>query len=95
MTSESGVLSAMAMSTSSPETPSPVPHKPHPVLHFPLNLLQENSVCEDSKGLHNLIRKKFSEIMGTHFQPVPANADFYYYCPPSFSDDDVEVKSYY
>ena len=92
MTIELGVLDPPPVSTSSPETPSPVPRKPHPVLQFPINLLHGSDTCEDTKGLHDLIRKKFTDIMGTHFQPVPANSDFFFYCPPNFHDDDAEVR---
>ena len=91
ITSESGILSAEVISASSPETPSPVPQKPHPVLQFQLNLLQQNKDCHDIEQLHSLVRKKFTQIMGTHFQPVPTNAEFYYYCPPNLFDDDAEV----
>ena len=86
------MLDAPPVSASSAETPSPVPRKPHPVLHFPIDQLHDVNTCEDTKGLHDLIRKKFTEIMGKHFQPVPTNPDFFYYCPPNFHGEDVEVR---
>ncbi len=74
----------------SPETARPPGF--HSVLHLPINLLHEENQCESLKSLHELIQTKFLDIMGKHFRAVPANPDFYYYCPPSFQDDSAEVS---
>ncbi|XP_077980912.1 KICSTOR complex protein SZT2-like isoform X2 [Glandiceps talaboti] len=67
-----------------------------PMCTFPLSSLKTSKICEASEGLHDFIRKKFNEIWGQYFKPVPSNPDFYFYDPPnkenSLSDDEGELE---
>lgn len=47
----------------------------------PLELLTSspNRQCEVSKGLHAMVRERFTQVMGNHFKPVPSNRDIWFY----------------
>ena len=46
-----------------------------------LPALQLDSGCEAEKGVHELIKDKFYDVVQKWFRPVPANPDYYFYCP--------------
>uniref|UniRef100_A0A3P9LW10 SZT2 subunit of KICSTOR complex n=1 Tax=Oryzias latipes TaxID=8090 RepID=A0A3P9LW10_ORYLA len=52
---------------------------------FPLVLLHTEPDCEMYPDLHSIIQveDKFMEILSQHFQSVPSNPHYFFYCPPS------------
>ena len=46
-----------------------------------LPALQLDTRCEVEKGVHKLIRDKFSDVVQKWFRQVPSNPDYYFYCP--------------
>ena len=46
-----------------------------------LPALQLETRCEVEKGVHKLIRDKFSDVVQKWFRQVPSNPDYYFYCP--------------
>ncbi|XP_030851684.1 KICSTOR complex protein SZT2, partial [Strongylocentrotus purpuratus] len=55
--------------------------KKPPGVMVPLELLTSspNRQCEVSKGLHAMVRERFTQVMGNHFKPVPSNRDIWFY----------------
>ena len=46
-----------------------------------LPALQLENLCESVRGLHQLIKDKFSDVVQKWFRQVPAYPDYYFYCP--------------
>ena len=88
MTSEPPALtSSPDVSQPDAEQPKAHAHAPHPALQLPVDLLLTENRCEDLRELHVLVEKKFSAIMGRHFQAVPSHPDFFFYCPSTYLEN--------
>ena len=49
---------------------------------FPLSLLRLHQPCTNLKHAHQLIQKRFQEILCLSFRPVPSQRDYYFYYQP-------------
>lgn len=54
---------------------------PKVTLTFDLSLLHLELPCEPLKDIHQLIKDKFLDTVQKWFRQVPANQDYYFYCP--------------
>ena len=64
-------------------------------LCLPISVLDMETDCEAERGLHNLIRRKFTTIMERDFKPVPSNPDFFIYCPQQYQQEEQVWKHHW
>ncbi|XP_038066587.1 KICSTOR complex protein SZT2-like [Patiria miniata] len=58
----------------------------------PLSALMSAKPCPTgTNDLHQLIQKKFTQVMSDHFQPVPSNPDIWYFRQPEFQDREIDM----
>ncbi|XP_063962374.1 KICSTOR complex protein SZT2-like isoform X2 [Lytechinus pictus] len=68
--------------------------KKSPSVMVPLELLatSPNRHCEVTKGLHAMVRERFTQVMGNHFKPVPSNRDIWFYRLGGEAEEDEEEE---
>ncbi|KAL3869893.1 hypothetical protein ACJMK2_042520, partial [Sinanodonta woodiana] len=80
-----------------PDPQSVIPYAlqlPKTTLKLDMPSLNLDQPCEALDNLHNLTRNKFQEIVFKWFRPVPANPDYYFYCPEQPQMDEFSDEKY-
>ncbi|XP_071849509.1 KICSTOR complex protein SZT2-like isoform X4 [Apostichopus japonicus] len=53
---------------------------------IPVSAFLSRQTCEVQAGLHSLIKNKFTEIMGRHFQQIPDNENYWFHTLHDYDD---------